>query len=196
VYSIAWDGKKTQFGASLQVSVLPSVSQASDVLEQTVKGSLASGSYTSLSYRYHGTFTPVGVPGAQGAVYLSTAKGNEPLAVYVERFDNAVVIGFASESVTLSQSESDVSSLAQSEYKIPGERVPGFSLVATSWPATPSLIWLFATAGVVLLVVLVPLTVVRRKRRRLAARQAVARRQLQGRGSKIARRQARTGYGR
>jgi hypothetical protein len=196
VYSIAWDGKKTQFGASLQVSVLPSVSQASEVLQQTVKASLASGSYTSLSYRYHSTFTPAGVPGAQGAAYLSTTKGNEPLAVYVERYDNAVVVGFANESVTLSQTESDVTSLAQSEYRILREKVPGFSLVATSWPATESLIWLVATVGVAILVVLVPLMVVRRRRRRLAARQAVARRQLQGRGSKIARRQARTSYGR
>jgi hypothetical protein len=170
---------------------LPSGSDATTVQRQAVTTYLAAGSFKPNSYSLLSRVSVPKVPGAQAATFgPAPAKGANPrLTVVVFRQGRMVVVDYAQQSST-AKAEAAAISLAQVENAHLKQVGSGFSLKVTAYPLVASLIYAGVAVALAALVILVPIGVNRGRRRRRVAREAAARRALQGRGRKIAKHQA------
>jgi hypothetical protein len=188
-YSVEWTGASSSI-ASVLVSMLPSRSSAAAVAAQATTAYLGAASFKSNNYVLAGRLAVPEVTGAQGATYRPTsAKATTRLAVAVFQVDRYVVVEFAQRS-NAAAADSTVTGLAQAEAQHLRQVGSGFSLVVTTWPTAASLIYGGVTLAIAVLTLIVPVGVTRGRRRRRLAREAMARRALQGRGRKIAKHQA------
>ncbi len=191
-YDIQWPGKTSSptDAASVQVAWLPNPSVAAAVEKQAVSADLAAGTFKADGYSLERRFVVAGVPGAQGAVFgPGSSKGKQGVAVAVfpeGRYAVIDLVGLASAT----QAQTEVTSLAEAENAHLHQVGPDFTLSVTHWPLEASLVVASGTVALAALVVLVPLGVIRTRRRQRLAREAAKKRAVQGRGRKIARHQA------
>lgn len=194
-YDIGWPGTTSSSinEASALVMWLPTTSDAAAVQKQAVATDLAASSYKSAGgYSLERRFDVGGVPGAQAAVYgpaSSKSTQGQGVAVVVFPEGRYVVTDYV-QMTSATQAQAEASSLTEAEDLHLRQAGPGFTLSVTHWPLEASLVFAGVTVALAALVVLVPLGVIRARRRRQSARQAAARRAVQGRGRKIARHQA------
>jgi hypothetical protein len=189
-YSLQWTGSATSTDvASLLASWLPDAAAAATVQGQAGTTYLATASFKTDSYSLLSHFSVPQVAGAQGATF-GPAKGATPrLAVVVFRQGRIVVVDYAQQA-TAAKAVAAATSLAQVESTHLKQVGSGFTLKVTIWPLTASLIYAGVAVALAALVVVVPIGVSRGRRHRRLAREAAARRALQGRGRKIAKHQA------
>jgi hypothetical protein len=190
-YSVGWTGSASSSDvASVVVSLLPSKSDATSVEAQAPTTYLGATSFKSNSYALVGPLAVPAVTGAQGATFRPTsAKGTPRLVVVVFQMGRYVVVDFV-QRTGATAAQASATSLAQAEAQHLRQVGSGFSLVVTTWPTDASLIYGGVAVAIALITVVVPVGVSRGRRRRRLAREAVARRAVQGRGRKIAKHQA------
>jgi len=193
-YSIDWatTGSSTD-GASVLVSLLPSGSDAAAVQAEAVKAYLAAGSFKSNNLSFEGSFSVPSPSDADTAAFTSTSsksqKSEQKVAVVVFREDRVVLVEFAQEN-TVAKAEAGATSLAGAEFEHLRQLGSGFSLVVTNWPLEASLIYAAVVVAIVAAMFSAAPVVNRNRRRRRLAQEAAARRQIRGRGRKIAKNQA------
>jgi hypothetical protein len=191
-YDIQWPGQASSptDAASVQVAWLPSRSEAAAVEKQAVTTDLGPGTFKADSYTLERRFMVAGVPGAEGALFGPTpSKGKQGVAVVVFPEGRYAVIDLVA-LASAPQARTEVTSLAEAENAHLQQVGPDFTLSVTHWPLEASLIFAVVTVALAALVVLVPVGVIRARRRQRSAREAAKKRAVQGRGRKIARHQA------
>lgn len=191
-YSVTWSSPSSRNdSATILVSLLPSAADAKKVQSEAVTQFTGANSFKRESYALVGAVPVAGVPGAEAAVYQATGKATTPPVASVAFAAGRVqVLELVGKTGTPESTGATAAALAHSEYQHLQRSLPGFSLQVTHVPLVASLIYWLAVAGAIGLIVAVPMTVRGVRTRRAAARERVARRQHQVRGSKIARRQA------
>lgn len=190
-YSVQWTKPAPSTDtATILVTLLPNAGDAAKTNSEATTLYLNPKSLQTDGYAYVGSLK-TGLPGSDGSVFKSTAAGGgPPLAVVVFAKDRAQVTLFSALAAGQSQTESSANSLAHNEYSLLQRKLPGFTLVRTTLPVTATAVFWGVTAALVLLIVGGPVALRKGKERRRLAREISRRRQLQSRGSKIARRQA------
>ncbi len=191
-YSAQWTGSAASTDvASLLASWLPNAADAATVQRQAAASYLAPGSFKTDSYTLLSHFSVPKVAGAEGVTFgPAAAKGATPrLAVVVFRQGRTVVLDYAQRN-SPAQAVATATALAQVENTHLQQVGSTFTLKVTHYPLVASLIYAGVAVALVALVVLVPIGVSRGRRHRRLAREAAARRALQGRGHKIAKHQA------
>lgn len=189
-YSIQWTAPTSGQGASLLASLMPSVSDAEAVQAEAVKAYLAATSLKSQSYKLQGA--------------LSVRRCQTPRRPPSCRHLQRCIRGSPWWCFELTESSSSRS------YSSPGRRWPGasavaltraeylhvrrlgsgFSLTVTTWPLVASLVYGGVSVAIVAVLLLGPMSVRRTCQRQLLAREEAVRRDLRGRGRKIAKHQA------
>jgi hypothetical protein len=190
-YDVEWRGTGSSSSnlASVLVAWLPNQADAAAVAKQAVAIDLAPATFKkSFNYVPKHQFAVAGVPGVQAALF-GPSKGNQGVAVAVVPDGRFVAVSFV-DLTGAAQAQTEATSLAQAEDVHLQQVGQGFTLGVTHWPLEASLIVVGVTVSVAALLVLVPLGLIRARRRRRAARAAVSRRAVQGRGHKIAKHQA------
>jgi len=190
-YSVQWTetGSSTS-GASVLASLLPSDSDAVTVQAEAAKAYLAAGSFKSDGYGLAGTFAVPSVKGEAAALYRSTStKTVGHLATVVFRFDRVVIVEFVPET-SAATAQATATSLAEAEYAYLRQLGSGFSLTATTRPLEASLIYAAVAVAIIAAMFSVPPVVTRGRRRRRLAGEEAARREVLGRGRKIAKHHA------
>jgi hypothetical protein len=190
-YSVHWsDSASTSDIAQLLVAWLPSTADAAAVAKQATTTYLAPTSFKTDSYTLLGRLTVPGVPAAAGASFgPAPSKGTERLSVATFQDGRFVVVDYVQQSGADKASAAAVA-LAQAESARLKTVGSGFTLRVTSWPLVASLIYAGVAVAIAVLVIVVPLGLARSRRHQRLARQAMARRAVQGRGHKIAKHQA------
>jgi hypothetical protein len=191
-YSIQWAAtSSSSAGASLLASLLPSGSDANAVQAEAAKSYLAAASFKSESFTSEARLSVPSVAGAEAATFAPTSsKVHEGLGVVEFRVDHIVVVVIVAQQSTPAAAGASAVSLANAEYEHLRQLGSGFSLTVTTWPLVASLIYGGVTLAIVAGLLLAPATVGRGRRRRVLAREEAARRELRGRGRKIAKHQA------
>jgi hypothetical protein len=190
-YDVEWRGTGSSSSnlASVLVAWLPTRADAAAVEKQAVSIDLAAATFKkSFNYLPKHQFAVAGVPGAQAALF-GPSKGNQGVAVAVVPDGRFVAVSFV-DLTSAAKAQTEVSSLAQAEEAHLQKVGQGFTLSVTHWPLEASLIVAGITVSLAALMVLVPLGIIRARRRRRVAREAAGRRAVQGRGHKIAKHQA------
>lgn len=191
-YSWQWVGASSSSdGASMIATVLPNPSDAATAVSQATKTFLSSAGFTSGSYKFHSRFSIAGVTGPAGALFTpASSSGKEYLATFAERYGRVAVLAFIDQSGGLSKVQSTAVSLARAESAHLHSAVAGLTITYQRWPVGLLAGYAAGAAVIAALPLCVPVLLRRSRRRRRASRQAVARRQVMGRGGKIAKRQA------
>lgn len=190
-YSVQWSGSTASSDiSSLLVSWLPTGSDAAAVQRQAVSSYLSTGSFKSNGYTLQHRLALPGLVGAAAATFgPPSGKGTERLSVAAVPEGRFEVVAFAQQTGAV-KSEATLTSLAKSEAAHLRAAGSGFTLGVTTWPVAASLIFWGVAAALAGLIVLVPMGVGRARRRRRLAREASAKRAVQGRGRKVAKHQA------
>lgn len=190
-YTVEWTKPSPSHDtATALLSLLPTSALAARTDQQARSAYLGKKSQQSQYYSYSGPLSIATPPGSDASLFKATTAGGPPLAVVAFQVQRAQVVIFSAIAGPPSQSAAVARSLAAAEYGQLRRNLPGFSLRYTTWPLTATTVYWAATAGILGLIVAVPAAARKSKERRRRAREATRRRQLQGRGSKIARRQA------
>jgi hypothetical protein len=190
-YSVEWTATgSSSNGASILVSMLPTESDAVTVLRQAAQGYLKSTSFKSESYPFAGNFNVSGLPGAGAALYkVDPTKGDQRLAVVAFRQSRFVAVEFVQQD-SPAAAQAAAGTLARDERSHLQQVESGFSLVDTTYPTAASVILGVVAVLLAAGLVVVPPAMRRGRRIQDERRAASARRQVRGRGHKIARHQA------
>jgi hypothetical protein len=189
-YSLEWSETGTNDAASMNISLLPSASDAAKTQQEAKKQYTSSGSLKAESYSYAGSFAVPSVPNASAGFYAPSTLTNPPLAVVAFQTGRAQVTQFLGVPGAKQAIEAEAASFAKSEYAHLNKSLGGFSLVRTEWPLVSSIIyWAVALLLLAGAISVQPLRRRSQRRRRLAEERARVQHKTV-RGSKIARRQA------
>jgi hypothetical protein len=191
-YLVQWGGSPASADfVSVVVYLLPSAADAAIAASQAAQSYLSAQSYKANSYALVGPFSVPSVTGATGALYSPTSKRiKQDLAVYVERVDKVVVVSLMDQTGTPSTVQGNAVTAAQAEYLHLHSVAPNFSLIRTHWPTLATLVYSAVALLLASCAFIVPVLFRGVRRQRGLAREEAARRQVMGRGGKIAKRQA------
>jgi hypothetical protein len=188
-YSVSWTGSSASSTISVLASMLPSVADAKTAQSQAV-AQYQPTSFKAQGFSFDRTFTVPSPAGASGITYGNTkGKSSQYAAVIIFRTGRTVIVEYAL-GPSATPAVTAATQLAGSEYHHLTTIGSAVSLKTTQWPLVASLVWWGVTAGLVLLILGVPVAVRRAERRRQERREREARRAFSGRGSKIAKRQS------
>ncbi len=189
-YAVQWTSPASSSdSASLLVSLLASASQAALVQSEAASQYLGPQSLKSEDYVFVGRVAMPSVSGAQAAVFKSSSSG-PPVVTVLYRVGRAQVVEFVGLGGAQSKAASTAATLASAESAHLDGVLPGFSLSKTSWPPLATLVYWSAASTIILVGIAIPIIVRRTRAKRVEAQQRAAKRHLQSRGQKVARRQA------
>jgi hypothetical protein len=190
-YGKEWGGSTASGDAATQlIQLLPSSTEAKLVRSEAVAEysdtKTLKAAHTTLTSR----FTLPKVSGAFGLNFV-TAKSTTTSAAsgiaIVYRIGRVVAVEYV-QSSTRGLTRADATTIADAEHALLERAEANFSMVVTSRPLWPSVIYVLATLALMGLVLIVPRWVHRRRIRHQARRNAQARYEYRARGGKALRR--------
>jgi hypothetical protein len=189
-YSVAWTNpSSSNDSAWLLVSVLPSASDAAKVQSEAASQYLGAQSFKTENYVLAGHVAMPSMSGAQAAVFTSSKSG-PPVVTVIYQVGRAQVVEFVGLVGSQAKATTTATALANAEAAQLDHVLPGFSLSRTSSPLAATLVYWLVVLSIVSIGIATPIIVRRTRQKRIQARERMARRQLQSRGRKVARRHA------